>query len=106
MKRTLVVGETVCIREESLRDVKREECTKAEAHLACTITDVFLNGRRVFALSVPWQLQTLYVWASQVRLADGATENLWRRIEKMAKEIEEMKAKRRNERKHRVKRQD
>jgi len=94
-KRALKEGDIVCIRPECVASVSHEEDTDARPHVPCSIVERIHIGRRTtYKLHVIWG-PPIYVWPSQVRLADGAEERLWKREQKAIAEIEEMKEKRR-----------
>ena len=89
MNRPLRIGDVVCIREEAVEAVLHEGNGAVESHRRCRIVDVADNGpRRVFHLEVPWQDKPVFVWPSEVHLADGAAEKLYARKGKFHAELE------------------
>jgi len=101
MRRALRIGEMVCIREECIRPLSGISDAKIEAHVSYKVVDRGLFGKRV-ALVLELLAEggaTLYVWPSEIHLADSAVEQMWRREQKMIAEVDAMKAARMKARK-------
>ena len=96
--RALRVGDVVVVRPNAVARLRAEWLCDVKAHEECRVIDVDVHGRRCFGLLVPlsWSRYEKFAWPSEVRLADGRAERDDLRFEEKAKEIEEMKAKRRN----------
>ena len=101
MKRALVRGDSVCLREEAIAAHYRY--TRAKPHVPCQVVDRYGNGSRVvLELRVPWRgpdEPAMVTWPNDVWLADGAGERLWRRKNKLRDEIEAEKKSKRNKNK-------
>lgn len=94
MNRALNIGDRVVIRPIQAHVLSKEAGYPLVLHAEYTITDVEFRGRR----RLFWLGDDVPVWPSQVRLAKGAAERADLRFEKMEREIEKMKAKRRRQR--------
>ena len=89
MNRPLRIGDKVCIRTVAVATVSHAENTQAEPHKTCVSEDIWGNGaRRVFHLNTPWQSGPVYVWPSEVHLANGVAERLYARQGKFKAELQ------------------
>jgi hypothetical protein len=92
-RRALGIGDFVVVRRDCRARLRREQGDKLDLRQGHPITDVTGWNRRLL-----WLDSVLLAWPCEVRLADGPAERSDLRFEKMAREIEAMKAKRRAER--------
>ena len=94
--RKLRIGDRVVVRPGCVERLAREWGFGFNAHESFAITGTIFSarGRRILELDVYYD-----AWPSEVRLADGATERADVRFEQMERDIEAMKAKRREQKK-------